>query len=78
MSQSITLTDDQYAVLAAAAAYRDQTPGDVVSQWIEVERVCNLLRSPRFEALRSERMRRIQDDPNATQPSVVDHPSRWG
>ena len=76
MSQTITLTDDQYAVLAAAAAHRDQTPEDVVSQWIEVERVCNLLRSPRFEALRSERMRRLKDDPNATQPAA-NHPSRW-
>lgn len=74
MSQTITLTDEQYAVLAAAAAERDQTPEDVVSRWIEVERVCNLLRSPRFEELRGERMRHIKDDPNATQPSM-DHSS---
>ncbi|HEY7340857.1 MAG TPA: hypothetical protein VH591_08250 [Ktedonobacterales bacterium] len=76
MSQTITLTDDQYATLVAAAAYRDQTPEGVLAQWIEVERICNLLRSPRFEELRRERMRRIKDDPNATQPSM-DHPSRW-
>lgn len=75
MSQTITLTDEQYEVLVAAATHRDQTPESVLAQWIEVERVCNLLRSPRFEALRSERMRRIKDDPNATQPSA-DHPSR--
>ena len=74
MSQTITLSDEQYAVLVTASAYHDQTPEDVLAQWIEVERVCNLLRSPRFEALRSEGMRRIKDDPNATQPSA-DRPS---
>jgi hypothetical protein len=76
MSQTITLTDDQYAILVAAAEYHDQTPEDVLARWIEVVRVCNLLRSSRFEALRGERMRRIKDDPNATQPAA-DHPSHW-
>lgn len=76
MSQTITLTDEQYAVLVAAAAHHDQTPEGILAQWIEVERVCNLLRSPRFEALRRERMRLVKDDPDATQPAA-DHPSQW-
>jgi len=82
MSRTIILTEDQYAVLATAGAARGQTPEGILAEWIEAVRLCNRVLSPdvsrmyRMEWMkridRAQRVERVEDDPNATQPST-DH-----
>lgn len=82
MSQTIILTEDQYAVLATAGAARGQTPEGILADWIEAVRLCNRVLSPDISGMyrmewmeRLDRVRRVEpveDDPNATQPST-DH-----
>jgi hypothetical protein len=79
MSRTIILTEDQYAVLATAGAARDRTPEGILAEWIEAVRLCNRVLSPdvsrmyRMEWMeRIDRVRHVEDDPNATQPST-DH-----
>ena len=82
MSRTIILTEDQYAVLANEGAARGQTPEGILADWIEAVRLCNRVLSPdvsrmyRMEWMkridRAQRVERVEDDPNATQPST-DH-----
>ena len=82
MSRTIILTEDQYAVLASEGAARGQTPEGILADWIEAVRLCNRVLSPdvsrmyRMEWMkridRAQRVERVEDDPNATQPST-DH-----
>ena len=80
MSRTIILTEDQYAVLAKEGAARGQTPEGILADWIEAVRLCNRVLSPdvsrmyRMEWMkridRAQRVERVEDDPNATQPST--------
>lgn len=79
MSRTIILTEGQYAVLATAGAAHGQTPEGILAEWIEAVRLCNRVLSPdvsrmyRMEWMEQiDRVRRVEDDPNATQPST-DH-----
>jgi len=82
MSRTIILTEDQYAVLANEGAARGQSPEGILADWIEAVRLCNRVLSPdvsrmyRMEWMkridRAQRVERVEDDPNATQPST-DH-----
>jgi len=82
MSRTIILTEDQYAVLATAGAARGQTPEGILAEWIEAVYLCNRVLSPdvshmyRMEWMepvdRVRHVERVEDDPNATQPST-DH-----
>jgi hypothetical protein len=80
MSRTIILTDDQYAVLAKEGEARGLTPEGILAEWIEAVRLCNRVLSPdvarmyRLEWMqgtdRVQRVERVEDDPNATQPST--------
>jgi len=82
MSRTIILTEDQYAVLANEGAARGQTPEGILADWIEAVRLCNrvlssdvarMYRTEWMERIdRAHRVERVEDDPNATQPST-DH-----
>ena len=82
MSRTIILTEDQYAVLANEGAARGQSPEGILADWIEAVRLCNRVLSPdvsrmyRMEWMerigRAQHVQRVEDDPNATQPST-DH-----
>jgi hypothetical protein len=68
MRQTITLTAEQYAVLVQAGAARRQDPAAILAEWIEALRM-------RYSHV--SRVRRVKDDPGATQPSArrPPHPS---
>jgi hypothetical protein len=80
MSRTIILTEGQYAVLATAGAARGQTPEGILAEWIEAVRLCNRVLSPDVARMyrtewmertaRAQRVERVEDDPNATQPST--------
>ena len=61
MSQTITLTDEQYAILAWAGAADGRAPEVVIVTWIETLRG----RYPHVY-----RVRRVEGDPDATQPAA--------
>ena len=65
MSQTIILTEDQYAILAQASKARNQTPEGILAEWIEAMREGN-----RVLKTSSYRMRHVEGDPNSTQPSM--------
>jgi hypothetical protein len=81
MSSTIILTEDQYAVLVAAAEARHQTPEGVLAEWVETMRgggrALNTLGNAPASRLRHHLRHHVgyheryaADDPNATQPSM--------
>lgn len=70
MSQTIILSEDQYAILVKAGEVRNQTPEGVLAEWIEAAREDSRSSSASGNVPNSH-PHPVADDPNATQPSMT-------